>query len=83
MTELFFEMATIFLNLTNRKKINRQRLYTPESFKIGLFKGEKVFSYQIIYIFGSCLTVCVLLKLSKREERFKELGNDIALNLSA
>ena len=74
MTELFFKMATIFLNLTNRKKINRQRLYTPESFKIGLFKGEKVFSYQIIYIFGSCLTVCVLLKAVKVWRKFQEVG---------
>ena len=31
-----------------------------------LFEGEKVFSHKIICIFGSGLTVCVLLKVVKR-----------------
>ena len=50
-------MATIFLNLTDRQKPNRQRLYTPKSSKIKLFEGEKVFR--------SGLTVCVLLEAVK------------------
>ena len=63
MAELFFKMATIFLNLKQIvKKLIRQRLYTPESSKIELFEGEKVFSHKIICIHWSVLIVCVLLK---------------------
>ena len=70
MAELFFKMATIFLNLKQIvKKLIRQRLYTPESSKIELFEGEKVFSDTgtMICNFGSGLTVqiCVLLKAVK------------------
>ena len=48
-------MATVF-------KVN---LYTPESSKIQLFEGEKVFSHKSICIFGSVLIVRVLLKAAK------------------
>ena len=40
-------------------------LCTPENSKIELFEREKVFSHKIIGIFGSGLTVCVLLEAVK------------------
>ena len=39
-----------------------------------MFKGEKVFSHKCIGIFGSVLTVCMLLKAVKAWRMFQEVG---------
>ena len=77
-------MATIFLNLTNRqKRIKDCRVYTPESSKIELFEGEKVLVIKLFVSLGEFWMYVYFWKLSKREESFKELRNDIALNSHA
>ena len=50
MAELLFKMATQFFNLNKSSKNSSDRI-----------EGDKVFSHEIICIFGSSLIVCVLL----------------------
>ena len=76
---IVFQNGDYIFKLNKLSKISTawdwtQRLNTLESSKIELFKREKVFSHKIICIFGSVLTICVLLKAVKVWRKFQEVG---------
>ena len=79
---IVFKLATIFLNLTNRKKTQQIETIHTGKWERKLFEGEKVFINKIIYIFQSVLAVCVLLKAVKAWRKFQGVGQWVCIKFT-
>ena len=76
--ELFFKLATIFLNLTNRQKAQQIETVHTWRWEIKLLKV----CHKIICICGSGLTVCVLFKAVKVWRKFQRFGQWVCIKFT-